>query len=187
MEGEFLLFPVCPGRLCHNAAMKRMLPLALTLILASCGSKADLSAVKTFNYTSGEHQEGQIDYTEHPPVGGKHNPRWQKCGVYTAPLYDQYAVHSLEHGAVWITYLPTISADDLAKLKADVDGRSYTLLSPYAGQTSPVVMSAWNAQLSLDSATDPRISAFLSKYEQGATAPERGAACDGPYSITETQ
>ncbi|WP_407541381.1 DUF3105 domain-containing protein [Deinococcus radiomollis] len=167
--------------------MKWTLLLALPLIFASCAKTDSLSAVQTFKYASGEHQEGQIAYTEHPPVGGKHNPRWQKCGVYTQPLYDQFAVHSMEHGAVWITYLPSLAAADVGKLKADVNGRSYTLLSPYPGQKSPVVLSAWNAQLPLDSASDPRIKDFLSKYEQGATAPERGAACDGPYSVTETQ
>jgi len=165
---------------------RALLLLALPVILASC-SGGDLTGVKTFKYQGGQHQEGQIAYTEHPPVGGTHNPRWQKCGVYDNPLYDQFAVHSMEHGAVWITYLPSLPAGDVAKLKAAVDGRSYTLLSPYPGQAAPVMMSAWNAQLSLQDASDPRIKAFLSKYEQGATAPERGAACDGPYSTTETQ
>lgn len=163
--------------------------LALSLVLASCsgGGGASLQGVKTYKYASGEHQEGQIVYTEHPPVGGKHNPKWQKCGVYAQPLYDQYAVHSMEHGAVWITYQPTLAAADLDKLKSAVAGRSYTLLSPYAGQSSPVVLSAWNAQLAVPTADDKRVGAFLAKYEQGATAPERGAACDGPYSTTETQ
>lgn len=171
--------------------MKRPLLLslatALPFALAACSGGGDLSAVKTFSYVSGEHQEGQIAYTVRPPAGGPHNPKWQKCGVYDQPLYDQYAVHSLEHGAVWITYLPSLSAADLAKLKAAVDGRSYTLLSPYAGQSAPVVASAWNAQLALKGADDARLKDFLGKYEQGASAPERGAACDGPYSTTETQ
>ena len=163
-----------------------LLTLVLPMLLAAC-SHSDSSDVKTFDYKSGIHQEGQISYKEHPPVGGPHNPRWQQCGVYDKPLYDQYAVHSLEHGAVWITYQPGLAAAELSKLRAAVEGRSYVLLSPYEGQSAPVVASAWNAQLTLKGADDARLKDFLTQYEQGATAPERGAACDGPYSTTTTQ
>ncbi|WP_425144798.1 DUF3105 domain-containing protein [Deinococcus sp.] len=167
--------------------MKRLLCLvAAALSLAAC-SKDELASVKTYTYAGGIHQEGQIQYAEHPPVGGPHNPRWQQCGLYDKPLYDQYAVHSMEHGAVWVTYLPTLPAADLTALKAVLEGRSYVILSPYPGQASAVMASAWNAQLALETASNPRLKAFLAKYEEGASAPERGAACDGPYSTTATQ
>ncbi|MGD9430703.1 DUF3105 domain-containing protein [Arthrobacter russicus] len=29
---------------------------------------------------------------------------WTNCGIYTAPVEPTRAVHSLEHGAVWLTY-----------------------------------------------------------------------------------
>jgi Protein of unknown function (DUF3105) len=162
-------------------------PLASALALSSCSGGGAIADLKTFSYKSGDHKEGLIKYTESPPTGGPHNNRWQKCGVYTQPLYNQYAVHSMEHGAVWITYQPSLPAADVAKLKAATEGRSYTLLSPYAEQTAPVVASAWNAQVALKGADDPRIKDFLAKYEQSASAPEPGAACDGPASTSETQ
>jgi hypothetical protein len=162
------------------------LPLALSLTLSACASNP-LSAVKTFSYKGGIHQEGQVTYTEHPPVGGAHNPHWQRCGVYDKPLYEQYAVHSMEHGAVWVTYQPSLAAADVEKLKTAVQGHAYTLLSPYPGQSTPVVLSAWNTQLPLDSVDAATIGTFLAKYEQGPTAPEHGAPCDGPFSVTETQ
>ncbi|GGR20584.1 DUF3105 domain-containing protein [Deinococcus ruber] len=170
--------------------MKRLLCLAIAapLLLAACSKNStDASGVQIFKYASGIHQEGQITYKEHPPVGGPHNPRWQQCGIYTQPLYDQYAVHSMEHGAVWITYKPGTSAADIAKLTAAVQGRSYILMSPYENQPAPIMASAWNAQLTLKSADDPALKDFLAKYEQGESAPERGAACDGPYATTTTQ
>ena len=166
---------------------KLCLLLAVPLVLAACSKSASIDGLKTFKYASGEHVEGQIKYASLPPAGGAHNPRWQKCGVYDQPLYDQYAVHSMEHGAVWIAYQPTLPAAELVKLKAAVAGRSYTLLSPYPGLSAPITASAWNAQVALKSADDARLGTFLSTYEQGPTTPERGAACDGPYSTTETQ
>jgi len=165
--------------------MKRTLLLSLLpLALAACGDKG-IEGVKTFKYEGGDHRSGSIQYAENPPAGGPHNPSWQDCGVYDQPLYDAYAVHSLEHGAVWITYRPDLGAEGVAALKQLVDGRTYTLLSPRDGLPSPVVISAWNAQLTVESPTDERLKGFLDQYEQGATAPERGAACSGGYRETQ--
>ena len=164
--------------------MKRTLLLALLpLTLAACGGN-DIEGLQTFEYTAGDHRPGSLLYTETPPAGGAHNPSWQNCGVYDQPLYNEYAVHSLEHGAVWITYRPDLGAEAVASLKALVDGRPYTLLSPYEGLPAPVVASAWNAQVQVQDAGDGRLKAFLDKYEQGPTAPERGAACSGGYGGT---
>lgn len=163
--------------------MKRLFPLALPLLLVAC-SGGDLEGVRTFEYKAADHRTGSLVYAETPPAGGPHNAMWQNCGVYDQPLYNEYAVHSLEHGAVWITYRPDLPASEVTALKDLVDGRPYTLLSPYPGLSSPIAMSAWNAQLTADSAADERLVPFLDKYEQGATAPERGAACSGGYGGT---
>ena len=50
-----------------------------------------------------------------PPVGGDHNPVWMNCDgdVYKKPIPDVNAVHSLEHGAVWVTYNDKAPAADV--------------------------------------------------------------------------
>ncbi|GHF40179.1 DUF3105 domain-containing protein [Deinococcus metalli] len=165
--------------------MRAAFPLlpALLLTLTACGSKG-IEGLQTYTYAAGDHRSGSLVYAENPPAGGAHNPIWQNCGVYSQPLYNEYAVHSLEHGAVWITYRPDLDSAQVDTLKKLVDGRPYTLLSPYDGLPSPVVISAWGAQLKVEKADDARLKAFLDKYEQGPTAPERGAACSGGYSST---
>ncbi|MCS6910365.1 MAG: DUF3105 domain-containing protein [Anaerolineales bacterium] len=120
-----------------------------------------------------------ITYDPLPPVGGRHYATWQNCGIYTEPIRNEYAVHSLEHGAVWITYHPDLPADQVAVLQSKVRGREYALLSPFPGLTSPVVASAWGLQLQLDDANDPRLDRFLRRYLQGPQTPEPGAACFG--------
>lgn len=162
--------------------MKRALTL-LVLALTACGSKS-IDGVQTFTYAGGDHRSGSLIYAENPPAGGPHNPAWQNCGVYDRPLYNEYVVHSLEHGAVWITYRPDLDAAQVAALKTLVEGRPYTILSPYEGLDTPVAASAWGAQLKVEQADDSRLKAFLDKYEQGATAPERGASCSGAYGET---
>lgn len=114
-----------------------------------------------------------------PPVGGDHDPVPQNCGVYDTPVGTWHAVHSLEHGAVWITYAPGLAADQIALLAADAKGHDHVLVSPYPDQPSPVILTAWGLQLRVDSASDPRVQDFIAMYENGPQTPELGAPCSG--------
>lgn len=134
-----------------------------------------IEGVKTFPVVA-LHAEGPLTYTEVPPVGGTHNPAWQTCGFYDAPVPSEKAVHSLEHGAVWITYRPDLPASELQGLAALARSRDLLLVSRWdSGLPAPVVMTAWGVQLQLPSATDPRLAQFIRKYaNQG---PEINAPC----------
>jgi hypothetical protein len=112
-----------------------------------------------------------------PPVGGVHDPRWQNCGIYTQPLDSGPAVHSMEHGAVWITYNPELPSGDVAALQEMVRGTTYLLLSPYPDLKNDVVASAWGVQLEVDDISDERLEQFIDRYRGGG--PEPGAPCDG--------
>jgi hypothetical protein len=136
--------------------------------------------VKTYDVgPAGQHTEGNVDYAQTPPVGGEHNPVWQNCGFYDKPVTDENAVHSLEHGAVWITYRPDLPQDQVDILRDLAHSETYVLVSPYPGLPSPVVASAWGKQLRLQSADDPDLERFVQAYRQGPQTPERGAACTG--------
>jgi len=142
-------------------------------------SNGNISGVVTYSNLSRNHVTGTVNYPQVPPVGGDHNPVWQNCGIYTSPVPNENAVHSMEHGAVWITYQPSLSTSDIQTLQGLVRGHSYVILSPYTGLPSPVVASAWGVQLKVNSANDPRIAQFISKYEQGPQTPEQGSPCTG--------
>ena len=140
---------------------------------------ANIAGVVTYSNLSRNHVTGTIKYAQVPPVGGDHNAIWLNCGIYDAPVANENAVHSMEHGAVWITYLPSLSSGDVARLRSLVSGHSFVILSPYPGLPSPVVASAWGVQLKVQSVSDPRIAQFIHKYEQGPQTPEPGAQCSG--------
>jgi hypothetical protein len=141
-----------------------------------------LDAVTTANYSAGQHMAGRIQYKENPPVGGAHNVAWQNCGIYNAPIHSEHAVHSLEHGAVWITYRPDLPADQVEVLRQAASD-DLMLLSPYPGLPAPVVASSWNRQIALEGATDPRLAAFIAEYKNNPeTTPEFGASCGGAIS-----
>ncbi|MFI5862311.1 DUF3105 domain-containing protein [Streptomyces sp. NPDC051546] len=125
------------------------------------------------------HVETPVKYEMNPPVGGDHNPRWMNCNgdVYKNPIPEINAVHSLEHGAVWVTYNEKAAPADVEKLAGTVAKRPYTLMSPVKEQAGTIMLSAWGKQLTVDSADDARVATFLTKYVQGPQTPEPGAAC----------
>jgi hypothetical protein len=124
-----------------------------------------------------DHTEEPVAYAQNPPVGGAHHPQWQACGFSPEPVEPGRGVHSMEHGAVWVTYSPDLPADQVEVLESLVAGRTHLLVSPYEGLPSPVVASAWGEQLLLDSAQDPRLVEFVNYYEQGPQTPEPGVPC----------
>lgn len=153
-------------------------------IIQGNANKPDLSAVKSFEYDAGAHTQEPVTYKENPPVGGEHNPVWLSCGVYDAPVPKENAVHSMEHGAVWIAYQPDLPQADVDKLK-DAAPDTYAVLSPFEGLTSPVVISAWGKQLPLTGVDDNRLEAFIKEYRQGPQTPEPNALCTGGTDGTD--
>lgn len=146
---------------------------------ATAAASGPIPGVVTYTGLTRNHKTGSLTYAQNPPVGGDHNPVWLNCGVYTTPVPNENAVHSMEHGAVWITYQPSLSDSAIQQLTNLVSGHSYFILSPYPGLPAPVIASAWGVQLKVQSASDPRLARFLTKYEQGPQTPEPGAACTG--------
>lgn len=136
---------------------------------------------------SREHAWGLRSYEQSPPVGGVHNPVWQQCmgDIYDAPIAAEHAVHSLEHGAVWLTYRGDLSAEEVYVLEGKVWGKDYTFVSPYAGLDAKVSLQAWGYQLRVDDVNDPRIDEFISVFAKNASL-EPGATCSGGNTATGT-
>ncbi|MFI9647664.1 DUF3105 domain-containing protein [Streptomyces sp. NPDC052040] len=138
--------------------------------------------VRTWTGTlSRTHTTRPVTYPMEPPVGGDHNPVWQNCNgnVYTQPVNNMNAVHSLEHGAVWVTYNGRAAKKDVDALAAKVRRTPYTLMSPVADQKDPVMLTAWAHQRTVKGADDPAVDRFLAAYVQGDQTPEPGAPCTG--------
>jgi hypothetical protein len=146
-----------------------------------------------------DHVDGPVKYAVTPPVGGPHNATWMNAGVYTKPIPSERAVHNLEHGAVWITYSPTLSAADVKSLTAFVTRQSlipesqqatgiageanrFIDLSPWANASlpSPIVISSWGHQLRVSSPSDPRLQKFVDTFRESKIySPELGEPVDG--------
>jgi len=138
-----------------------------------------IDTVKKFTYESRNHVTDNLVYKEIAPVGGDHFPTWQNCGFYSLPIENGNGVHSLEHGAVWITYQPNLSKDEVEILKGYSLLSPYVLISPIENLPNKVTLSAWNNQLTLDDVKDEKILKFIKKFSAGPQTPEPGAVCYG--------
>ena len=141
-----------------------------------------IPGVETFEVGSAAHTTETVDYPQDPAAGGPHDPSWQKCADYDAPVRPENVVHSQEHGAVWITYQPDLPESEREILAALAEDQPYLLISPYPGLEEPVVASAWGAQLRLDDVSDPRLQAFIDRYAGNGLEP--GAPCDSGVETT---
>lgn len=145
---------------------------------------ADIEGVVKIDYPAALHvtADQRVAYDQTPPFGGPHDGTWATCTgiVYPNAIRTENAVHSLEHGAVWITYNPDTVSDAERQTLADrVDGKSYMLMSPFPGQESPISLQSWGHQLKVDSADDERINQFVAalRLNNYGVYPEIGASC----------
>lgn len=151
---------------------------AATAVLAFLGrdrTVADVDGLQTWRLEP-SHVTTPVDYAQSPPVGGPHAPQWLDCGVYDAPVPAENAVHSLEHGAVWVTYRPDLPAPEVSRLVAALPD-TFVIVSPFPGLRAPVVASAWGAQVALTGVDDDRLDAFVRFYRRGVTTLEPGGPC----------
>lgn len=149
------------------------------------GMTAELLGVTIIEFEGGGHVEGFVEYNSDPPVGGDHNRGWQNCGFYAVELPNEQAVHSLEHGAIWITWAPDVEDSVVEAIESYANDNPFVLASPYSLQSEPIALSAWGRQATVDSFDDPLVQSFYDTYAgaDSPVAPEPGALCEGAFGI----
>ena len=132
--------------------------------------------IEVYPATTNASVEGPIKYERHPPTNGDHVPIWQNCGFYAKPIENGHAVHSLDHGVVWITYRPGLPEQQIRALRTYGD-ENYVVVSPYPGQHAPVIATSWRVQLELNGPNDPRLKRFVKQFKISELAPLSGNRC----------
>ena len=128
----------------------------------------------------GPHRDGDVDYELQPSGRRDARPRcWWNCGFYDEPVPDENAVHTLEHGAVWLAYAPDLADADVEVIH-DLARAERRRCWPRPTRTwttgVAVVATAWARQLALDSVDDPRLAEFVDAVP-GRRAGTRSRAC----------
>lgn len=132
--------------------------------------------IEVYPATTNRTVKGPIEYDRRPPTNGDHDPLWQNCGFYEEPIKDRHAVHSMDHGVVWITYRPDLGKRQIESLRP-YGRESYVIVSPYPGQDAPVIVTSWRVQLELAGADDPRLRRFVDEFRISEIAPLSGNRC----------
>jgi hypothetical protein len=118
-------------------------------------------------------------YNSNPPSNGPHYDTPAQCKIYENEVVDESAVHSLEHGAVWVTYKDktnTSLRDQLTALIKE-EGSGKILLSPRAKNESAIGLASWGRVLNLDSFDKQKIADYIRLYRNGKATPEPLAPC----------
>jgi hypothetical protein len=166
-----------------NAGCSAMVGNNSTTYLNELKCAKDIQGVVFKPEANRNHVTTAVTYDASPPVGGNHSPYWGDCSgtVYTNAIANENAVHMLEHGAVWITYNPSLPAADVTTLSRLVNGQDRMAMSPYPSLDSPISIQSWGYQLKVPSASDPRIQKFIDDLRYNPkTTPEYGATCSQP-------
>jgi hypothetical protein len=157
----------------------------ITNMLPAGGKKPDAArplpqnppnGIKVYPATTNRTVKGPIQYDRKPPTNGDHDPLWQNCGFYEKPIEDRHAVHSMDHGVVWITYRPDLPEKQIESLRP-YGKENYVIVSPYPGQDAPVIGTSWRVQLKLNGADDPRLRRFVDGFRISELAPLSGNRC----------
>lgn len=127
--------------------------------------------------------DGPVQYDEHPPYGGKNAGVVQDCGRYRVPIQDEHAVASLAVGAVWIAFDPNLPEEEIEMIFAHAASELYVIAAPYPGLRAPIVMTAWGAQVDIDSPLDLRIQAFIRDFAESRDVPLPYRPCSGGVNL----
>ena len=136
------------------------------------------AGIEVYPATTNRTVKGSIRYDRQPPTNGDHAPLWLNCGFYEKPVQNRFAVHSMDHGVVWITYRPDLPPGQVDELRSYGE-ENYVIVSPYPGQDAPVIATSWRVQLGLDGAGDPRLRKFVDGFRVSEIAPLSGNRCVG--------
>ena len=157
----------------------------ITNLLPAGGKKPDPArplpedppeGIEVYPATTNRTVKGPIEYERQPPTNGDHDPLWQNCGFYEKPIKDRHAVHSMDHGVVWITHRPDLPRRQIEALRPYGDQR-YVIVSPYPGQDAPVIATSWRVQLELEGPGDPRLRQFVEGFRISELSPLSGNRC----------
>lgn len=143
-----------------------------------------IPGVETAQYPGQQHvtPKQRVAYDKTPPFGGPHDGIWADCTgvVYPEAVRTENMVHSLEHGAVWIAYNPDkLDKAGIDKLSERVEGKPYTMMSPYPGLDKPISVQSWGHRLKLEDPEDKRIDQFIAALRQNTNGvyPEINGSC----------
>ena len=95
-------------------------------------------------------------YNSNPPTSGPHYAQPANWEIYDYEVNDKIFIHNLEHGGIWISYRPTVSAkavEDLKSIVSEFSG-SQIVMAPRTINDTDVAVSAWTRMMKFNLTAD---------------------------------
>lgn len=112
-----------------------------------------------------------VAYKTNPPTSGSHLAEAENWGVYDEEIDDKTAVHSLEHGGIWISYQ---DLSDEAVVTLEEIGRENSqsvIVSSRPANDDKIVIASWGRMMRLEAADKALIQKYIDTYKN--QAPEK--------------
>lgn len=106
-------------------------------------------------------------YNSNPPSSGWHYAQTTFSGWHSDPVADEFVVHNLEHGEVWIAYRPEIPAEVKDQLRQFASDRK-VVITPREANETDIAVVAWNRidTFNLEGGLPAqRIKDFITRYK----------------------
>lgn len=109
--------------------------------------------------------ETEVNYNSNPPTSGKHLSQAENWGIYDKGVDDRAAVHSLEHGGIWISYQDI--TDEEKRILEEIGRKNpqSTIVSPRLKNDDKIVISSWGKMMRLKSADKALIQKYIDTYK----------------------
>ena len=116
------------------------------------------------------------EYSSNPPSSGPHYSNTIRGGFYNTPVEDQFVIHNLEHGDIWIAYKPDISVKALNLIK-DFAG-TFVIVSPRENNVDDIAVVSWGRTdtFNEDELTKQRVRDFILRYDNKGLESVRGGS-----------
>jgi len=106
------------------------------------------------------------DYNSNPPSSGLHYAETARTGFREEAIPDEYLVHNLEHGDIWIAFHPRISDEVKDQLKGFAGGK--VIVTPREANDFDISLVAWTRLDSFNIGStgldEQRIRDFIGRY-----------------------
>ncbi len=108
-------------------------------------------------------------YNSDPPTSGPHYPEPIAAGFYDTPQADEYLVHNLEHGHIWIAYdCSKLTNCDAVKQQLKALVASYQqwkiVVTPRQNKDAAIAVAAWGWLEKMNTYDEPAIRKFVDAW-----------------------
>lgn len=106
------------------------------------------------------------EYNSNPPTSGPHFSQTARSGFRDEQITDQYIIHNLEHGDIWISYHPRIADEMKEELKQFAGAK--VIITPRETNDTDIALAAWGRldAFTIENNVLPvdRIKEFIKRY-----------------------